>query len=58
MSEQPIHLLSTDAITWLRDMGCDEPIDDIQRTFYGLRSKEKISDSSFPGLRSKNTSFG
>jgi uracil-DNA glycosylase family 4 len=43
MSERPINLLSTDAITWLRDMGCDEPTDDIQRTFYGLRSKEKAS---------------
>ena len=46
MSEQPINLLYTDAITWLRDMGCDEPIDDIQREFYGLRSKEKIISSS------------
>ena len=46
MSEQPINSLYTDAITWLRDMGCDEPIDDIQRTFHGLRSKEKIISAS------------
>ena len=46
MSEQSINSLYTDAITWLRDMGCDEPIDDVQRTFHGLRSKEKIISAS------------
>ena len=53
MSEQAINLLYTDAITWLRDMGCDEPTDDIQRTFYGLRAKEKII--SLPTNEEENT---
>ena len=60
MSEQPIHLLSTDAITWLRDMGCDEPTDDVQRTFYGLRSKEKtskLSTNSKPNTELKINTF-
>jgi hypothetical protein len=60
MSEQPINSLYTDAITWLRDMGCDEPTDDVQRTFYGLRSKEKtskLSTNSKPNTELKINTF-
>ena len=42
MSEKSINTLHTEAIIWLSDMGCDEPTDDIQRNYYGLRSKVKV----------------
>ena len=41
MSEKPINTLHTEAIVWLSDMGYDEPTDDIQRNYYGLRSTVK-----------------
>ena len=44
MSNQLINSLYIEAISWLRDMGCDEPTNDIQRTFYGLRSKENSNE--------------
>ena len=42
MSVKPINTLYAEAITWLSDMGYDEPTDDVQRNFYGLRSKVKV----------------
>ena len=43
MSEKSINSLYTEAIIWLSDMGYDEPTDDIQRDYYGLRSKVKVN---------------
>ena len=57
MSNQSINSLYIEAISWLRDMGCDEPINDIQRTFYGLRSKENISEVHFNNINIKSKSI-
>jgi uracil-DNA glycosylase len=42
MSEKSINILHAEAIIWLSDMGYDEPTDDTQRNYYGLRSKVKV----------------
>jgi len=57
MSNQPINSLYIEAISWLRDMGCDEPINDIQRNFYGLRSKKNISEVHYNNINIKSKSI-
>ena len=46
MSEKSIDTLLNETIIWLSDMGYDEPTDDVQRNFYGLRSKVKVDKVS------------
>jgi uracil-DNA glycosylase len=57
MSNQSTNSLYTEALSWLRDMGCDEPVNDIKRTFYGLRSKENISKVHFNNINIKSKSI-
>jgi uracil-DNA glycosylase len=45
MSDQLIDLKYFEAINWLKDIGCDEPVTNSQRSFHGLISRDNPSPS-------------